>query len=87
MDRILPVSLEASKTTLVHIKIVFTQNQSNNKHRSEVFADLKSTTEKSLVSFSAADERFQAEQGMGFPLEPAVQRLKIRKNKTRYLKD
>ena len=81
MDRILPVSLEASKTTLVHIKIVFTQNQSNNKHRSEVFADLKSTTEKSLVSFSFADERFQAEQGMGFTLELAVQRLKIRKTK------
>ena len=86
MDRILTVSLETSKTTLANKKIVF-QEQANNKHQSCVFADFRSTTEKSLVSFSFADERFQAEQGMSFPLEPAVQRLKIRKNKTRYLKD
>ena len=58
-----------------------------NKHYSQVFADFEPTTEKSLVSFSFADERFQAEQGISFPLEPAVQRLKIRKNKTRYSKD
>ena len=58
-----------------------------NKHRGQVFADFELTAEKSLASFSAAGERFQAEQGMGFPLEPAVQRLKIRKNKILYLKD
>ena len=58
-----------------------------NKHYSQVFADFEPTTEKSLVSFSFADERFQAEQGIGFPLEPAVQRLKICKNETRCLKD
>ena len=38
------------------------------------FHGFLSTTEKSLVSISAADERFQAEQEIGFPLEPAVQR-------------
>ena len=58
-----------------------------NEHRSRVFGGFESTTEKSLVSFSFADERFQAEQGISFPLELAVQRLEIRKNKTRYSKD
>jgi hypothetical protein len=44
------------------------------KNRIQVFVDFLLTTEKSLVSFPFADERFQAEQGKGFPLKPAVQR-------------
>jgi len=72
-DRILSVGFVVSKTEIY----AYNQKLTNFQHKTQVFENLLSTTENLRVSFSFADEQFQASRRLGVAFEPTVQRQKI----------
>jgi len=72
-DRILSVGFVVSKTEIC----AYNQKPANFQHKTQVFENLLSTTEKLQVSFSSADEQFQASRRLGVAFEPTVQRQEI----------
>ena len=72
-DRILSVGFVVSKT----VDSEYNQKLANFQKQLSVFENFLSTTEKLRISFSFADEQFQASRRLGVAFETAVQRQKI----------
>jgi len=76
-DRILSVGFVVSKTEVC----AYNQKPTNFQHKSQVFENFLSTTEKLRTSFSFAGEQFQASRKKSFPLSRRFKDRKFEKTK------